>query len=137
MIYIGNGYVVWEVLFVNVLLCGDWVVVLVNGCFGYGWGEVVDGLCININVEDFGMCVLVDFDCVVELLKVDFEYMIKVVMMVYVDILIGVKFDVVVVWVVMDKVGYFVLLMVDCIVLLGCDEYCMDDWGVDVMVLVC
>ena len=34
----------------------------------------------------------------------------------------------------LDETGHPALLMVDCIACLGCDEFHMDDWGVDVMV---
>ena len=37
----------------------------------------------------------------------------------------------------MDAAGHPALLAVDCIACLGCDEFRMDDWGVDVMVAAC
>ena len=37
----------------------------------------------------------------------------------------------------MDAAGHPALLAVDCIASLGCDEFRMDDWGVDVMVAAC
>lgn len=136
-IYIGNGHAAWEASLANVLSRGDRVVVLANGRFGHGWGEVADGLRITIDVEDFGMRASVDPDRVVELLKADPDHTIKAVMMVHVDTSTGAKSDVAAVRAAMDKAGHPALLMVDCIASLGCDEYRMDDWGVDVTVSAC
>jgi alanine-glyoxylate transaminase/serine-glyoxylate transaminase/serine-pyruvate transaminase len=33
-----------------------------------------------------------------------------------------------------DEVGHPALLMIDCVASLGCEEFRMDDWGVDVMI---
>lgn len=136
-IYIGNGHAAWEASLANVLSRGDRILVLANGRFGHGWSEVAAGLHIDIVVEDFGMRASVDPARVTDILKADSDHTYKAVLMVHVDTSTGAKSDVAAVRAAIDAAGHPALFMVDCIASLGCDEYRMDDWGVDVTVSAC
>ena len=136
-IYIGNGHAAWEASLANVLSRGDRILVLANGRFGHGWSEVAAGMHIDIVVEDFGMRASVDPARVTDILKADSGHAYKAVLMVHVDTSTGAKSDVAAVRAAIDAAGHPALFMVDCIASLGCDEYRMDDWGVDVTVSAC
>ena len=137
VIYIGNGHAAWEASIANVLSRGEKALVLASGRFGHGWSEIADGLKIQIEIEDFGMRNSVDPDRVYRILKDDLKHEIKAVMMVHVDTSTGSKSDVAAVRAAIDAAKHPALLMVDCIASLGCDEYRMDEWGVDVTVSAC
>ncbi|MCF2904622.1 aminotransferase class V-fold PLP-dependent enzyme [Octadecabacter sp. CECT 8868] len=133
-IYIGNGHGVWEAALSNVIGEGDTVLVLATGRFCVGWGEMADGLGANVETIDFGMSNAVDPAQVEAALKADNEGKIKAVMTVLVDTSTGVLNDIKGIRGAIDAAGHDALFMVDCIASMGCDEFHMDDWGVDIAV---
>ena len=133
-IYIGNGHAAWEAALSNVIDAGDTVLVLATGRFCEGWGEMAEGLGATVETIDFGNSSAVDLAQVEAALKADTEGRIKAVLTVLVDTSTGVLNDVKGIRAAMNAAGHDALLMCDCIASLGCDEYYMDDWGVDVTV---
>lgn len=133
-IYIGNGHAAWEAALSNVIGAGDTVLVLATGRFCEGWGEMAEGLGATVETIDFGNSNAVDLAQVEAVLKADTEGRIKAVLTVLVDTSTGVLNDVKGIRAAMDVAGHDALLMCDCIASLGCDEYYMDDWGVDITV---
>ena len=136
-IYIGNGHAAWEAALSNVIGAGDTVLVLATGRFCEGWGEMADGLGATVETIDFGNSSAVDLAQVEAVLKADTGGRIKAVLTVLVDTSTGVLNDVKGIRDAMNAACHDALLMCDCIASLGCDEYHMDDWGVDITVSAC
>ncbi|MEN8919513.1 MAG: aminotransferase class V-fold PLP-dependent enzyme [Octadecabacter sp.] len=133
-IYIGNGHAAWEAALANVIGAGDTVLVLATGRFCVGWGEMAEGLGATVETIDFGDSDAVDLAQVEAVLKADTGGRIKAVLTVLVDTSTGILNDVKGIRAAMDAAKHDALLMCDCIASLGCDEYYMDDWGVDITV---
>ena len=135
--YIGNGHAAWEAALSNVIAPGDKVLVPATGRFGIGWGEVATGLGAEVEVIDFGRSAPMDLTRISETLVADKTHEIKAVLAVHVDTSSSVRNDVAGLRKLLDDVGHPALLMADCIASLGCDQFEMDAWGVDVMVTAC
>ncbi len=133
-IYIANGHGAWEAALANLIAPGERVLVPATGRFGIGWGEMATGLGADVQVLDFGKSNPWDLDQIAEELRADAGHQIKAVLAVHVDTSSSVRNDVPALRAVLDEVGHPALLMADCIASLGCDEFEMDAWGVDVMV---
>lgn len=133
-IYIANGHGTWEAALSNVIAEGDTVLVLATGRFCIGWGEMAESLGARVETLDFGNTDPVDAARVEEVLRADTKGRIKAVLTVLVDTSTGVLNDVAAIRAAMDAAGHDALLMCDCIASLGCDEYHMDELGVDITV---
>lgn len=131
-LYMGNGHAAWEAANTNVFRRGDTAVSLATGRFGYGWAEHARQLGVNVAMTDFGNSAPIDLTRAEEALRANPQA--RAVMVTHVDTASGVRNDVAAVRRLMDTLGHPGLLMVDCIASLACDEFRMDDWGVDVMV---
>jgi len=131
-LYIGNGHATWEAANTNVFRRGDTAVVLATGRFGHGWAENARQLGINPVVTDFGRSAPIDLTRAEAALRA--EPQARAVMVTHVDTATSAKNDVAAIRRLMDDLGHPGLLMVDCIASLGCDEFRMDAWGVDVMI---
>jgi alanine-glyoxylate transaminase/serine-glyoxylate transaminase/serine-pyruvate transaminase len=136
-IYIGNGHAGWEAANANLFSRGDRALVLATGQFGLGWAASARALGVEVEVLDFGKSAPVDMDQVEALLRADRGHGIKAVLTTQVDTATSVKTDILALRAALDAAGHPALLAVDCIASLGCDEYRMDDWGVDVTVAAC
>ena len=130
--YIANGHGTWEAANANLFSTGDKALVLATGTFGHGWANSARAMGVAAEVLDFGRSVAPDWNRVEAALRADPA--IKAVLATHVDTASSVKTDVLALRGVMDAVGHGALLAVDCIASLACDEYRMDDWGVDVTV---
>jgi alanine-glyoxylate transaminase/serine-glyoxylate transaminase/serine-pyruvate transaminase len=136
-IYIANGHGVWEAALTNTLSRGDKVLVPSTGTFSEGWAGMARALGIDAEVIDFGQRAKIDFGRLAERLLADKGHEIKAVMTVQVDTSTSIRNDVAALRRAMDEVAHPALLMIDCIACLGCDDFRMDAWGVDVMVAGC
>ena len=132
--YIANGHGVWEAANMNLFSRGDRALVLATGRFGLSWAESIRAMGVTVDVLDFGKSAPVDFDRVADALRADRGHAYKAVLTTHVDTASSVRTDIARLRRVMDDTGHPALLAVDCIASLGCDEYRMDDWGVDVTV---
>lgn len=132
--YIGNGHATWEAANANLFSRGDTALVLATGQFGLGWAGWAKAVGVNAQVLDFGKSSAPDWGLVEAALRADKAGNIKAVLTTQVDTASSVKTDIAALRAVMDAVGHPAILAVDCIASLGCDEYRMDDWGVDVTV---
>ena len=133
-IYITNGHGTWEAAVSNLFQAGDKVLVLATGVFAPGWGEMASALGIDVEIMDFGKRAAVDLDRVADRLAADTKREIKAVMCVQVDTGTSVRNDVAGIRAVLDRSDHPALLMADCIATMGCEEFRMDAWGVDVTV---
>ncbi|MBY6202187.1 aminotransferase class V-fold PLP-dependent enzyme [Maritalea mobilis] len=132
--YITNGHGAWEAAISNTLSRGDKILVLGTGRFCLGWGEFAAQMGVDCQVIDFGQQSDVDLARVAEALEADTDHQIKAVMAVQVDTSTSVKNNIRGLRDVLDTVGHPALLFSDNIACLACDEFHMDDWGVDLMV---
>ncbi|MCF1710933.1 aminotransferase class V-fold PLP-dependent enzyme [Tabrizicola sp. J26] len=132
-VYIGNGHALWEAANTNLFSRGEKALVLASGLFGHGWANSARGLGVEVALLDFGPAPM-DLDRVEDALRADRTREIRAVLMTQTDTASSVKNDVAAVRSVLDALGHPALLAVDCIATLGCDEYRMDDWGVDLTI---
>ena len=132
--YIGNGHAIWEAANANLFSRGDKALVLATGAFGLGWAGWARGQGIEVEVLDFGRSAPPDLQKVTAALRADTSGRIKAVLTTHVDTASTLRTDIAALRAAMDSAGHPALLAVDCIASLGCDEYRMDDWGVDVTV---
>ncbi len=133
-IYIGNGHATWEAANANLFSRGDRALVLATGNFGIGWAKSVTAMGVEVELLDFGTAAAVDLGRFEAALRADKAHKLRAVLVTQVDTASTIKNDIAALRRVMDAVGHPALLAVDCIASLGCDEFRMDDWGVDVTV---
>ena len=132
--YIANGHGTWEAANANMFSRGDRALVISVGNFGLGWANHARAMGVEVEVLDFGRSTAPDLGRVEAALRADKAHAFKAVLATHVDTSSTVKTDIAALRAVMDVVGHPALLAVDCIASLGCDEYLMDAWGVDVTV---
>ncbi len=137
IIYIANGHGGWEAALSNVVNRGDKLLALSTGRFTKGWIEIAKPLGAIVEELDFGTNAAIDPQRVEDALKADTSHDIRAVITVQTDTASSVKNDIAALRQALDAAGHPALLMVDCIACLACDEYHMDDWGVDVTVSAC
>jgi alanine-glyoxylate transaminase/serine-glyoxylate transaminase/serine-pyruvate transaminase len=130
--YIGNGHAGWEAVDTNLFSRGDRVLVLACGNFGHGWASALRAVGVEVDLLDFGKRTAADPGQVESALRADTAGRIKAVLMTQVDTATSVKSDVKAIRKAIDAAGHPALFCVDCIASLGCDDYRMDEWGVDV-----
>jgi aspartate aminotransferase-like enzyme len=135
--YIGNGHAGWEAANANLFSRGDKALVLAVGQFGLSWANSARAMGIEVEVLDFGKSSPADMGRIEAALRADTGHRIKAVLTTHVDTASSIKTDIPALRAAMDAAGHPALLAVDCIASLGCDEFRMDDWGVDVMVAAC
>ncbi len=133
-IYAANGHGAWEAALTNTLSKGDKVLVLSSGLFPRSWGENADGLGIETEVLAERRGRAVEIEAVRTRLAADTGREFKAILMVQADTATGVVNDVKGVRAALDSTGHPAMLMVDTIASLGCMEFDMDGWGVDVTV---
>jgi len=136
-IYIANGHGAWEASLKNTLLPKDKVLVLGTGKFPVTWANMANSLGIETEIMEFGMTDDVDPAKLSERLRQDKTGEIRAVLAVQTDTASSVKNDIPALGKAIEEAGHDALFMVDCIACLGCDEFHMDDWGVDVTVAAC
>ena len=133
-IYIANGHGAWEAAISNTCSRGDTILVLVTGRFGAGWAEMAAEMGVQTKILDFGMAADADPSVLAQALKEDTSHKIKAVFTVQTDTASSVKNDIPALRNAIDDAGHPALFFVDCIASLGCDQFEMDAWDVDVMV---
>jgi len=132
--YIANGHGAWEAALTNILSRRDKILVLGTGRFCLGWGEMAATMGVDCQIIDFGFASDIAMDQVAEALEADTGHAIKAVLAVQVDTATSVKNDIKALRETLDAAGHPALLCSDNIACLGCDDFHMDAWGVDVMV---
>jgi len=133
----GNGHAAWQMATSNTLAAGDKVLVAEAGRFATVWG-------IYTAVSDIDVEVLpgtdrdpVDPARLEARLREDTGHEIKAVLVAHVDTASSVRNDIPALRGAMDAAGHPALLMVDCIASMGCEEFLMDEWGVDIALAGC
>ena len=133
-IAISNGHGAWEMALTNTLSRGDKVLVLASGRFAPGWGEQATLLGCEVEMMDYGDRAHVDPQEVEDRLRADTDHQIKAILVVQIDTASSVWNDIEAIGQAIKAAGHPALYMVDTIASLGCVEYEMDKWGVDLTV---
>lgn len=131
---ISNGHGAWEMALTNTLSRGDHVLVLESGRFATGWGEQAKMLGAKVEVLHATDRSAFDPTVLEERLRQDNAHEIKAILVVQVDTASGVWNDIAALGRAVKAAAHPALFMVDCIASIGCVEFVMDDWGVDVTV---
>lgn len=131
MTYITNGHGVWEAALANTLDPGDKALVLESGRFAIGWAEMAETLGVNCEILHAPARRGVDPQMVEDRLRADTKGEIKAVLVVQIDTSSGVWNDIEAIGAAIRAAGHDALFMVDGMASLGCVEYEMDKWGVD------
>lgn len=132
--YIGNGHALWEAVNSNLFSRGDTVLLVSTGNFGLGWTASLRAMGVTVECLDFGRSAPADMGRVEAALRADRSHTIKAVLTTHVDTASSIRTDIPALRAAMDAAGHPALLAVDCIASMACDEYRMDDWGVDVTI---
>ncbi|MFV0490368.1 MAG: pyridoxal-phosphate-dependent aminotransferase family protein [Pseudorhodobacter sp.] len=133
-LYIANGHGAWEAANANLFSRGDKALVLAVGRFGNGWAASARAVGVDVEVLDFGKSAPVDMARVEDALKADRDHRIKALLTTQVDTSSSLLTDIRALRRLLDDLGHPALLGVDGVASLGCDEYHMDEWGVDLTV---
>ncbi len=131
---IGNGHAAWQMAICNTMSAGDKVLVLESGRFAIIWGEQAATSGVEVEVLPGAPGEPIDNAAVEARLRADVDHEIKAVLCVQIDTGSSVHNDIAGLRTAMDAAGHPAMLMVDCIASLGCVEYEMDAWGVDITV---
>jgi alanine-glyoxylate transaminase/serine-glyoxylate transaminase/serine-pyruvate transaminase len=130
--YICNGHGTWEAAASNLFSRGDKVLVLVLGQFGLFWADSMRRQGLDVIVADFGRQDGVAVERLAKILDDDRDQSIRAVCVTHVETSTSVKVNIPSIREVMSAARHPALLICDTIASLGCDEYRMDSWGVDV-----
>ncbi len=131
-ITISNGHGAWAMALSNTLSRGDRVLVLDSGVFAHVWAEMAEFDGLQVETLSAGDGAANDPAAVEERLRADTTRSIKAVLMVHTDTATSARSDVSAVRAALDAADHPALLMVDCIASMGCEQFEMDAWGVDV-----
>ncbi|MGH6861183.1 MAG: L-aspartate--glyoxylate aminotransferase BhcA [Phyllobacterium sp.] len=124
----------WETAITNVLSPGDNVLAARNGMFSHRWIDMCQrhGLNVQVVMQEWGEGVPTDkFE---EILVADKGHKIKVVLATHNETATGVRSDIAAVRRALDIARHPALLFVDGVSSIGCYDFRMDEWGVDVAV---
>ena len=136
-IYIANGHGAWEAALANMVEAGDHILVAATGRFAHGWAEMAENLGVKVKIIEFGKQSPIDARVIEETLRADKQKKFKALLTTHVDTSTSVKNDIAGLRKALDAADHPALLATDCIASLGCDDFQMDSWGVDVMVTGC
>ena len=131
-IYIANGHGAWEAALTNTLSRGDHILVLESGRFAKGWGEQGDLLGLQVEVLPGDWRRAVDPAAVEARLRADPAHDIRAILVAQIDTASGVMNDIPAIRSAIDAASHPALFMVDAIASIGCMEFEMDRWAVDV-----
>lgn len=130
-IYIGNGHAGWEAANANLFSRGDKVLLLATGRFGHGWAASLQGMGVEVEVMDFGRAAPADPARLSARLDQDRGHELRAVICTHVDTSTTLRNDLPAIRAAIDAAGHPALFLVDGIAAVGCDEFRMDAWGVD------
>jgi alanine-glyoxylate transaminase / serine-glyoxylate transaminase / serine-pyruvate transaminase len=124
----------WEAAITNVLSPGDKVLATRNGMFSHRWIDMCQrhALDVEVVVQEWGEGVPADkFEAI---LTADKSHRIRAVLATHNETATGVRSDIAAVRRALDNSKHPALLLVDGVSSIGCYDFRMDEWGVDVAV---
>ncbi|MBT5159703.1 MAG: aminotransferase class V-fold PLP-dependent enzyme, partial [Alphaproteobacteria bacterium] len=134
-IYAANGHGAWEAAISNVLSKHDKVLVLESGRFAVGWGEMAGVQGCEFEILKSTPRRAVDPAAVEARLREDIAGEIKAIMVVQIDTASGIVNDIPAIRNAIDAAGHPALFMVDGMASIGCMQFEMDAWGIDVAIV--
>lgn len=127
-----SGHGAWDATLVNLFSPGDKVLVLNIGYFSNSWGSYARKLGLETIVHQGDALEGVDFVQLEQELLNDKKNSIKGVLVAHCETSTGMMTDIAKVRQLLDQIKHQALLLVDVISSLGCADFRMDEWGVDV-----
>lgn len=134
LVYASTGHGAWEAALVNVFSPSDKVLVLETGYFSVNWSALARDLGLDPETLPGDWRAGVDPAAVEQRLKEDSAHEIKAVLLVHNETSTGVANRCAEIRRAIDRAGHPALFLVDVISSLGCYDFRMDDWQVDVVV---
>lgn len=131
---IGNGHSGWELAASNTLSRGDKVLVLETGRFPEVWGRFLAVSGITVESLPGPPRAAIDPAVVRARLAAGPPDEFAAVLAAHVDTAISVRNDIAALGAAVEASGSSALFVVDCIASLACDEFRMDEWGVDITI---
>ena len=131
---ISNGHGAWQMALCNTLSPGDKVLVLESGLFASVWGQMAERTQLNVEYLSGDNRLPVDPDMLEQRLSEDTSHEIKAILCVHTDTATSVRNDIAKLGQTINSLDHPALFMVDCIASLGCEQYEMDEWHVDITV---
>ena len=124
----------WEAAITNTLSPGDKVLVSRYGMFSHRWIDLCQRHNLDVEVIETVWGEGVPADQFAERFAADKAHSIKAVLVTHNETATGVLSDVGAVRTALDDAGHPAMLYVDCVSSLGCVDFRMDEWGVDLAV---
>jgi alanine-glyoxylate transaminase/serine-glyoxylate transaminase/serine-pyruvate transaminase len=132
--YTASGHGAWEAALVNTLSPGDTVLIPETGHFSDSWAKMCGTLGFGVKFLPADWRMGIEMGAIRTALAADTDHVIKAVCCVHNETACGTRLPIEQVRAIMDELNHPALLMADTISSLGCFEFRMDDWGVDVCV---
>ena len=133
-IFPSSGTGGWEAAITNTLSPGDRVLQARFGQFSLLWGDLCTKLGLETQIEDVEWGEAVPLERYRAILAADSAHAIKAVLVTHNETATGVTSDVHAVRRILDDLGHPALLYVDGVSSIGCLDFRMDEWGVDLAV---
>jgi alanine-glyoxylate transaminase/serine-glyoxylate transaminase/serine-pyruvate transaminase len=133
-VFPGSGTGGWEAAISNLLTTGDHVLTSSFGQFSGLWVDMCRDFGLDVRNCDVPWGEGVPLDQYHSILSSDKEHLIKAVLVCHNETATGVTSDVSGVRRILDELGHPALLFVDGVSSVCSLDFCMDDWGVDVIV---
>jgi alanine-glyoxylate transaminase/serine-glyoxylate transaminase/serine-pyruvate transaminase len=133
-VFPGSGTGGWEAAISNLLTTGDRVLTSSFGQFSGLWVDMCRDFGLDVRNCDVPWGEGVPLDQYHSILSNDKEHLIKAVLVCHNETATGVTSDVSGVRRILDELGHPALLFVDGVSSVCSLDFCMDDWGVDVIV---
>ncbi|MEX3789493.1 aminotransferase class V-fold PLP-dependent enzyme [Paraburkholderia sp. BR14374] len=133
-IFPSSGTGAWEAALTNTLSPGDRVLVPRFGQFSHLWADMAQRLGLDVEILDVDWGEGVPVERIGEILKADRQHTIKGILACHNETATGVTSDILALRRVMDDASHPALLFVDGVSSIGCIDFRMDEWGVDLAV---
>ncbi|HKT93260.1 MAG TPA: aminotransferase class V-fold PLP-dependent enzyme [Paraburkholderia sp.] len=133
-IFPSSGTGAWEAALTNTLSPGDRVLVARFGQFSHLWADMAQRLGFEVEIVDVDWGEGVPVERIEEVLKADKKHQIKGILACHNETATGVTSDIGALRKAMDNAHHPALLFVDGVSSIGCIDFRMDDWRVDLAV---
>jgi alanine-glyoxylate transaminase/serine-glyoxylate transaminase/serine-pyruvate transaminase len=134
IIFPSSGTGCWEAALTNCLNPGDKIVASRFGQFGYLWIDMAQRLGFDVEILDCEWGEGAPVERYLAALEADRKHAIKAVLVCHNETATGVTSDVAGLRKAIDSIKHPALYFVDAVSSLGCIDFRMDEWGVDVCV---
>ncbi len=134
LLFPGSGTGAWEAAITNTLSPGDRVLMARHGQFSLLWADMARRLGLDVQLVDCAWGAGVPVNEFARILGADRDGRIKAVFVTHNETATGVVSDVEGVRRALDSAFHDALLFVDGVSSIGCIDFRMDDWGVDLAV---